>query len=96
MENLTKLRPPLPGTTPTPSLSFNKTTNNVYASTTSLHLTNPESSFNLNQTADFIPKDDFADVPPKDNIALQRSAQEKIISKMIRKLPYDGNNINQR
>ena len=37
-------------------------TNNVYASATSLHLTNPDNSFNLNQTAE---------IPQKDNIALQ-------------------------
>lgn len=99
MENLTKQRPPLPGSTPTPGLSFNKTTHNVYASTSSLHLTN--TAINLNQTTDTVLKDNnFMDegeetlqnnkkISTNDPISLSRSAQEKVISRMIRKLPYE-------
>ena len=85
MDHKPKLRPALPGATPTPTFIRNNSESNVYASITAAH-----QNKNSNYNDDMLPLPESSGNSKKDsnNINSVKSSQLKAIQKMVAKVYY--------
>jgi hypothetical protein len=88
MDHKPKLRPALPGATPTPTFIRNNSESNVYASITAAHQ-NKNSNYNEGSN-DMLPLPESSGNSKKDsnNINSVKSSQLKAIQKMVAKVYY--------
>ena len=88
MDHKPKMRPVLPGATPTPTLIRNNSESNVYASITAVHQ-NKNSNYNEGSN-DMLPPSESSSNGKKasNNINFSKSSQLKAIQKMVAKVYY--------